>query len=166
MILFIKPSGFVRIRGLMFMKISTRGRYGLKAMVDLAANTKINNCVCLKSIAKRQGISESYLEQIMMPLKKAGFVKSIRGAQGGYILNKAVSDISVGDILRTLEGSLDIADCVSGISKGNCGSADCNKCVTKNVWEKISGSLSNTANSITLEELVNEYNDIEKTEQE
>ncbi len=143
------------------MKISTKGRYGLKAMVDLAAHSEQNICVSLKCIAERQGISEHYLEQIMAVLKKAGFIQSIRGAQGGYILNKDVGEISVGDVLRALEGPLHIVECVADNGSGSCGSGSCKKCVTKNVWEKISDSLSDVVDSITLKELVEDYKNIE-----
>ena len=142
------------------MKISTRGRYGLKAMIDLAVNSKSDCCVSLKSIAQRQGISEHYLEQLMAALKKAGFVKSIRGAQGGYILNKELSEISVGDLLRTLEGPLYIVDCVSDKKANGCGSNGCSKCVTKNVWEKINESITEAADAITLDKLVNDYKSV------
>lgn len=139
------------------MKVSTRGRYGLKAMIDLAVNSDNECCVSLKSIAERQGISEHYLEQLMASLKKAEFVKSVRGAQGGYILNKKLNEISVGDLLRVLEGPLYIVDCVSDKQANSCGSNGCSKCVTKNVWEKINDSITEAADSITLEELVNDY---------
>lgn len=139
------------------MKISTKGRYGLKAMVDLAANLSDNSCITLKSIAERQGISEHYLEQLIAVLKKNGFVKSIRGAQGGYILNKSSSEISVGDLLRVLEGPLDLVDCVSNDTITGCGSGSCKKCVTKNVWEKLSNSFSEIVDSITLNDLVQDY---------
>lgn len=139
------------------MKISTRGRYGLKAMVDLAVHSESADCISLKSIAQRQAISEHYLEQLFAVLKKADFVKSVRGAQGGYILNKSPADISVGDLLRTLEGTLDVADCVSGKASSGCKNADCLKCVTKSVWEKISYSITEAVDSITLSELVDEY---------
>lgn len=135
------------------MKMSTKGRYGLKAMVDIAANCGIGqeNCVSIKSVANRQNISESYLEQLIAPLKKAGFVKSTRGAQGGYVLAKSPSEITVGEILRVLEGSLDVVECTS--NKDACGSGNCNNCVTKNVWEKLSESMNEAADSITLEML-------------
>ncbi len=144
------------------MKVSTKGRYGLKAMVDLAVNCKGNLCVSLKSIAERQGISEAYLEQLMAVLKKNGFVKSIRGAQGGYILEKDLEEISVGDILRALEGPLNVVECVSDKKNVSCGSGTCKKCVTKNVWEKISDSLSEVVDSISLKDLADEYVDDEK----
>lgn len=136
------------------MKISTRGRYGIKAMVDLAINTKDNNCVSLKSIAQRQGIPENYLEQLIAILKKAGVVKSIRGVQGGYILNKDPKDISVGDLLKILEGSLAIVDCIENMPpKKKCGTANCEECVVRDAWEMISEKFAETANSITLEDL-------------
>ncbi len=132
------------------MKMSTKGRYGLRAMADIAANSS-KGCVSLKSVAERQNISESYLEQLICSLKKAGLVKSIRGAQGGYTLSKNASDITVGEILRALEGPLDIVECTS--NKDVCGLGNCDKCVTKNVWEKLSESVNEAADSITLDML-------------
>ncbi len=134
------------------MKISTRGRYGLKAMVDIAANSKDNTCVSLKSIAERTGISENYLEQLISPLKKAQLVKSTRGAQGGYILNKNAKDISVGDVLRAVEGPMELVECLS--KSESCGTGNCDSCVTRDVWAKLSDSVSETANNISLAELV------------
>ena len=141
------------------MKISTRGRYGIKAMVDLAFNTADNNCVSLKSIAERQGIPENYLEQLMAILKKADVVKSIRGVQGGYILNKAPEDVSIGYLLKILEGSLSIVDCVENQPpKKKCGTADCSECVVKDAWEAISKKFADAANSITLADLIKKNN--------
>ena len=89
------------------VKLSTKGRYGLRAIVDLAKYSE-NEPVSIGSIAERQDISERYLEQLMAKLKKADLVKSIRGAGGGYVLAKAAEDISAGDVLRALEGDLEI----------------------------------------------------------
>ncbi len=137
------------------MKMSTKGRYGLRAMVDIAVNcARGESCVSLKSVANRQNLSESYLEQLISPLKKAGIVKSTRGAQGGYVLAKAAADITVGEILRALEGPLDIVECDK--DKTNCGEGSCKNCVTKNVWEKLSESVNETADAITLEMLANQ----------
>lgn len=133
------------------MKISTRGRYGLKAMVDIATNCK-EGCVSLKSIAERTNLSECYLEQLIAPLKKAGLVKSTRGANGGYILAKSADDISVGDILRVVEGPMELVECLSGSE--SCGMGDCNSCKTKDVWAKLSDSVSETADNINLSELI------------
>ena len=85
------------------MKLTTKGRYGLRAMVDLAVNTD-DEAVALSQIAERQGISLNYLEQLVARLKKSGIVNGIRGAQGGYVLAMPAEEISVGDILRALEG--------------------------------------------------------------
>lgn len=91
------------------MKLSTKGRYGLRAMIDLAIHSK-EEAVSIASIAARQKISESYLEQLIPKLRKAGMISSIRGAGGGYVLAKPAKEISVGDILRALEGNLDPVD--------------------------------------------------------
>ena len=88
------------------MKLSTKGRYGLRAMIDLARYSE-EMPVSISCIAARQGLSEGYLEQLVALLRKAGLVKSIRGASGGYVLTRAAKEISVGDILRALEGSLE-----------------------------------------------------------
>jgi Rrf2 family protein len=136
------------------MKLSTKGRYGLRAVVDLALNSK-DEAVSLSSIAERQGISISYLEQLIAKLKKAGIVNSIRGAQGGYVLAKRPEEISVGDILRALEGDLNPVDCaeIEG-SSNTCVGA--NSCVTKYVWMRISDSINNTVDTMLLSELLKE----------
>ena len=92
------------------MKLSTKGRYGLRALIDLAQYSE-ETPVSITSISKRQDISERYLEQLMSMLKKAGIVKSIRGANGGYILARDAKEISVGEVLRALEGSLEPVEC-------------------------------------------------------
>lgn len=135
------------------MKVSTRGRYGLRAMVDIAVNSKDNNCVCLKSTAERTGISESYLEQIISLLKKAGIVQSIRGASGGYILTRPAEDITVGDVLRAVEGPIELVECMSKTEA--CASGGCDNCTTKEVWAKLSESVSETADNICLADLIN-----------
>ena len=92
------------------MKLSTKGRYGLRALIDLALYSD-EEAVSIQSISNRQNISDSYLEQLMRKLKKAGLVVSERGAQGGYRLAKPADEISVGDVLRALEGSLEAVSC-------------------------------------------------------
>ncbi|SHO53637.1 RrF2 family transcriptional regulator [Anaerocolumna xylanovorans] len=136
------------------MKLSTKGRYGLRAVVDLALNSE-DEAVALSSIAERQGISISYLEQLIAKLKKAGIVNSIRGAQGGYVLARKPEEISVGDILRALEGDLNPVDCaeIEG-SSNTCVGA--NSCVTKYVWMRISDSINNTVDTMLLSELLEE----------
>ena len=137
------------------MRTSTRGRYGIKALVDLAMNTDGEKCVPLKSIAQRQGIPENYLEQLMAVLKRSGVVKSIRGAQGGYILNEKPENISVGDLLKILEGSLALVDCLENQPpKKKCGNANCGECVVRDAWEIISDKLAEAAHSISLKDLI------------
>lgn len=135
------------------MKLSTKGRYGLKAMLDLAVHS-CEGQVSLKSIAERQEISENYLEQIFAVLKKAGLVKSIRGSQGGYILSQSADKITVGSVLRALEGSLAPVDCVLEDDPSECKRAEL--CVTRIIWEKIRDSINEVVDSITLKDLVDE----------
>lgn len=137
------------------MKLSTKGRYGLKAMLDLAAHHSEGQ-VSLKSIAERQDISESYLEQLFAALKKAKLVQSIRGSQGGYILAQTADKISVGSVLRALEGSLAPVDCVLEEDPVKCERSE--MCVTRIIWGKIRDSVNNVVDSITLQDLVNDYN--------
>ncbi len=137
------------------MRLSTKGRYGVKAMVDLALHSGDEQPVPIKDIADRQEISEHYLEQLIAGLRKAGLVKSVRGAQGGYMLAQAPDAIVVGDLLRTLEGTIAPADCVAEDKPVNCERAD--NCVTRILWEKIHDSINSVVNSITLQDMVNEY---------
>lgn len=136
------------------MKLSTKGRYGLRAVVDLAVHAD-DEAVALSQIADRQGISMNYLEQLIAKLRRAGIVTSIRGAQGGYMLASPADEISVGDILRALEGDLSPVDCsVVNSNEGNCSNAD--SCVTKYVWKRISDSINDAVDAIKLAELVEE----------
>lgn len=133
------------------MKLSTKGRYGVRAMVDLASNYG-DAPVSIKTISKRENLSEYYLEQLFSPLRRANIIRSIRGAQGGYVLCKPPSEITVGDIMTILEGPIEIADCIDGV---DCESADC--CATKAVWEKIKNSIDDVMNSITLQDILDDY---------
>jgi len=110
--------------------------------------------VSIKSIAERQHISENYLEQLIALLKKAKLVNSTRGAHGGYSLSRETDKISLGDILRALEGDLNPVDCVTNNKEKVCTDSDA--CATKFVWKKISDSINEVVNNITLEELVDE----------
>lgn len=136
------------------MKISTKGRYGLRAMVDLAIHAR-NEHVALSAVAERQNISTNYLEQVFSGLRKASLVKSVKGAQGGYILTENPENIKVGTILRVLEGSLSVID---GLETQNIDSKSIQYCLKQSVWDKIDESISNVVDSITLEDLVNDYN--------
>lgn len=135
------------------MKLSTKGRYGLRALIDLAQYSE-KEPVPISSIACRQGISERYLEQLMAMLKKAELVKSVRGAGGGYVLARESGEISVGDVLRALEGSLEPVDCAAFHSEDGCEAAD--SCVTKFVWKKINESIAKTVDEMKLDQLVEE----------
>ena len=133
------------------MKLSTKGRYGLRALIDLALYSE-NETVSIQSIARRQNISDSYLEQLMRKLRSAGLIVSVRGAQGGYKLARPANEISVGDVLRALEGSLEAVTC--GGEDNSCQGADL--CVTNFVWERINSSIRDTVESIKLSQLVEE----------
>ena len=138
------------------VKLSTKGRYGLRAFIDLAVWGE-NEPISLTSIAERQDISVSYLEQLMAKLKKAGLVNSIRGVNGGYVIAKPAEEISVGDVLRALEGDLAPVEC-AGIGSDK-ATTHCNgsaHCVSKIVWKRINDSINNTVDSIYIGEVVKE----------
>lgn len=136
------------------MKISTRGRYSLRLMLDLAINARDeNDYITIKSISERQDISDKYLEQIIPALSRAGFVKSIRGKQGGYRLAKKPEDYTVGMILRLIEGSLVPVACMED-DPNQC--PRCDKCVTLDVYKQINEAVNNVVDNITLADLVKE----------
>lgn len=132
------------------MKISTKGRYALRLMIDLAENSS-GNPVSLKDVAKRQGISDKYLEQIISVLNKAGYVRSVRGAQGGYLLKSNPETYTVGMILRQTEGSLAPVSCIED-DEIICDRQE--QCVTSIVYKKINDAISNVVDNITLQDLV------------
>lgn len=134
------------------MKLSTKGRYGVAAMYDLALHFG-QGPISLKSVAIRQGISEHYLEQLMGTLRKAGFVKSVRGAQGGYTLTKDPKAISVGDIIRIMEGPIAPVDCLLSDADDNEYCERACACVTRGVWAKVRDSISSVLDSISLADL-------------
>ncbi|MDY6012819.1 Rrf2 family transcriptional regulator [Clostridium sp.] len=142
------------------MKLSTKGRYGVKAMVDLALNYGTAP-VSIKTISKRQNISEYYLEQLFSPLRKADLIKSIRGAQGGYVLNREPKDIKISDIIYVLEGPIEVSDCVDGSSCDNL-----QYCATRILWKKIQDSIDSVIKSITLQDIVNDYEILKQKRQE
>ena len=133
------------------MKLSTKGRYGVKAMVELAINYG-GAPLSIKTISKRQNISEYYLEQLFSPLRKAKLITSIRGAQGGYVLSREPKDITVAEIMYVLEGPIEIAECIDGVS---CDNLDC--CATRLLWAKIKNSIDDVMKSVTLQYIVNDY---------
>ncbi|WP_435644933.1 RrF2 family transcriptional regulator [Butyricicoccus porcorum] len=132
------------------MRISTKGRYALRLMLDLALHDTGEN-IALKTIAKRQNISGKYLEQIIGMLTKAGFVKSVRGSSGGYRLAKAPEEYTVGDILRLTEGSLVPVACVEeGVE--TCPKAE--NCVTLTLWKQLNDAINGVVDHVTLADLV------------
>lgn len=133
------------------MKISTKGRYAVRLMLDLALHNN-GEPVSLKDIAKRQGISNKYLEQIISVLNKAGFVQSIRGAQGGYILRNKPEAYTIGMILRLTEGSLAPVACLDETDGSICDRED--ECVTLLVWKKLDEAISGVVDHVTLADLV------------
>lgn len=133
------------------MRLSTRGRYGLKAMFQLALYYG-EGPISLKQIAVEQGLSENYLEQLFSTLRKEGFLHSVRGAQGGYMLSMEPSEITVGQILRALEGNMAPSDCVVEDDDFECSRED--RCVTKLVWMKIKNSIDEVIDSITLQDMI------------
>lgn len=132
------------------MKISTKGRYALRLMLDIALNDA-KTPVRIKDIAERQQISDKYLEQIVSSLNKAGFVKSLRGPQGGYRLTKKPEEYTVGMILRLIEGSLAPVACLDD-DINNCTRAD--RCPTLILWEKLYDAISEVVDNITLADLI------------
>jgi len=134
--------------------LSTKGRYGVKAALDLAIHYG-EGPVPLNNIAERQKLSDPYLEQLIAVLRKDGLVKSVRGAQGGYMLSRVPSKISVGDILRSLEGPMAPSECVLEEWVSECDRV--NYCPTRIIWRKIKESIDNVIDSITLQDMVDDY---------
>jgi Rrf2 family protein len=132
------------------MKISTKGRYGLRAMIDLAVNGVNGVPVFLSDIARRQGVSEKYLEHIFSALHKGGIVKAQRGRKGGYLLNREPDRITLNDIITVLEGPCHLVDCVS--NTGVCSRSDA--CVTRDIWGKLGSKIQEVLSGYTLASLV------------
>ena len=133
------------------MKISTRGRYAVRVMVDLALHDS-GECVKVKQIADRQELSEKYLEQIIAILNKAGFVKSVRGAQGGYRLTRDPSEYTVGEILRLTEGCLNPVPCLDDGCDEDCGRFD--TCETVELWKQLADAISGVVDRVTIADLL------------
>ena len=138
------------------MKISTKGRYALRIMIDLAMNES-GTPVRVKEIASRQNISEKYLEQIIAMFNKAGYVKSIRGAQGGYLLTKEPKDYTVGMILRLAEGSIAPVSCVD-VDAESCDKKGA--CVSAMLWQKMNDAVNEVVDNTSLQDLVDWQNNI------
>ncbi|WP_047986379.1 cysteine metabolism transcriptional regulator CymR [Ornithinibacillus californiensis] len=129
------------------MKISTKGRYGLTIMLELARNYG-EGPIPLKTIAKENNLSEHYLEQLAAPLRNAGLIKSVRGAYGGYILPNEPKEISAGDIIRVLEGPIAL---VEGIED--------EEPAKQALWRRVTEAIKNVLDTTTLEDLINHEKD-------
>ena len=136
------------------MKLSTRTRYGMRAILELAENDG-GSPLQIKIIAQRQDISVKYLEQLMAILKSAGFIRSIRGAKGGYALAKTPSQIKLSDVFYCLEGTVTTAKCIE--NKNYCARAT--DCVTRQVWAEVQEAIVTVLQSITLQDLVDRTKD-------
>ena len=134
------------------MRISTKGRYALRMMLDLAEH-KENGYTALKDIAQRQGVSKKYLEQIVPLLNKADILKTNRGYQGGYMLAREPSQYTVGEILRITEGSISPVACLEA-ENNPCDRAD--SCATLKVWEGLQKVIAEYLDSITLQDILDE----------
>ena len=143
------------------MKLSTRGRYGIHAMYDLAIHADCGP-QSIKAIAEREGIPEAYLEQLIAVLKREGLVTSLRGAQGGYLLARAPGEITVGDVLRALEGSLCLVECLD--EEDACGKACA--CPSRIVWMKLRDGLKAIVDGITLRDMIDDYERLRAQEDE
>jgi Rrf2 family protein len=140
------------------MRISTKGRYSLEALLHMAMLPQ-GEYASTRVIAENTGISDGYLEQLFIPLRKAGIVQGIRGPQGGYLPGRAFNEITVGDILRAVEGSLEPVACV--------GSEICpikDTCISVHTWSELYHEITQCVDSITLADLVEAYNALDKME--
>ncbi|MBU1043950.1 MAG: Rrf2 family transcriptional regulator [Candidatus Omnitrophica bacterium] len=140
------------------MKISTRVRYGARLMVELGLHYG-QGPFYLKQIAKIEDISEKYLSQIIIPLKKAGLVNSFRGAKGGYVLSRPPAKITMRQIVSVLDGDLNLVKCIKNSSSCSRVSA----CVTRGLWDNMGNTIRNMLDSVTLKNLVEQCKDVNKT---
>ncbi len=131
------------------MKLSTRSRYGTRMMLDMAQHCN-EGPIQLGEIARRVDVSVKYLEQLIIPLKKADYVKSLRGAKGGHMLNRAPDEITIGEIVDVLEGGINLTECV-----GNPEACEKQEdCLTRSIWEEATKAIYDKLNSITLAQLI------------
>jgi len=132
------------------MKLSTRSRYGTRMMLDLAQRYD-QGPVQIGEVSKRENISVKYLEQLIIPLKKANFIKSVRGPKGGHMLAKPPEEITVGEIVRILEGEINLSSCIEHPEV--CDRTT--RCLTRGVWEEATKAMYDKLNSVTLSKMIN-----------
>lgn len=145
------------------MKVSTRGEYGVRAMFDLALHWG-DGPISLKSISERQKVSEHYLEQLIAALRKAGLVKSKRGAHGGYELADVPAKITIGQIIRVLEGPITPLDCLDSETSTGPYCMKPDRCVLRNLWKNLQDSMTSVLDNTTLEDLRQEAYRLEVAE--
>ena len=133
------------------MKLATRSRYGTRMMLDLAQHYD-QGPVQIGDVSKRENISVKYLEQLIIPLKKANFIKSVRGPKGGHMLAKPPEEITVGDIVRILEGGINLSSCIENPEV--CDRTT--RCLTRGVWEEATKAMYDKLNSATLSKMIKE----------
>ena len=139
------------------MKVSMKSRYALRLMLALALHEEEN--LSVKTVAAMQGISEKYLEQVIPVLVRGGFVRSVRGARGGYHLTRSPDDYTIGAILRAVEGSLAPVSCLDD-AVNRC--EHCNECVTLELWEQVDQAIANVVDHVTLADLVDKQRRMER----
>jgi Rrf2 family iron-sulfur cluster assembly transcriptional regulator len=131
------------------MRLSTRSRYGTRMMLDLAKHYN-EGPVQIGEIANRQDVSVKYLEQLIIPLKKANLIKSVRGSKGGHMLSKSPSKITIGQIVEVLEGGIQLSDCLESIDACNRSPS----CLTRGIWKEATEAMCDKLNSIHLSEAI------------
>ena len=141
------------------MRLTTKGRYGLRAMFELAKDYGMGP-IPIKAISERQHLSTHYLEQLLAKLRKNGLIQSVRGPGGGYVLAKKPANISIGDIVRSLEGPVAMAKCIdASLMQPACEHID--DCVVRLTWKRISSRIEEVLDGISLEDLKGEVHSLE-----
>jgi Rrf2 family cysteine metabolism transcriptional repressor len=141
------------------MKLSTRGKYGVRAVFEIARHYG-KGPITIKEIAERQGISFSYLEQILHRLGKAGLIDSVRGPAGGYLLARKPAELTIGDIVRTLEGPIALSHCLEPGEPEECYQTD--DCVARMVWAKVGAKIEEALDSISFNDLLHQQHEPHK----
>ncbi len=134
------------------MKVSTKGRYGLRILIDIALGSD-DKPRMIKQIAQNQQISQKYVSRLVLELKNAGFVKSIRGVHGGYVLAKSPSAISLLDVVEVMEGKISIVDCIMNPDCCN----RCDECPARDIWKSANDSMRNALGWLTLANAISGY---------
>ena len=133
------------------MKMSTKGQYALEIVADLALHSGRDHLESLKNIAERRKLSEKYLEGIVKPMKEKGIVKSVRGAYGGYCLERDAEELTVLEVLTAVEGELAPVHCLT--RESNCGIA-CGLCPTRNTWEEMWKTMNDAVGRVTIADII------------